>query len=74
MMPGKFYWPNLANNIKILLLSIFLFSCSFSNSEFWSDAKTAEIGPSQETLLVSELENSRAERNTQLKILFKSPR
>ncbi len=73
MMPGKFYWPNLANNIKILLLSIFLFSCSFSNSDFWTDAKKADIGPIKETLLFSEKEKISSELNTQLKILFKSP-
>ena len=73
MMPGKFYWPNLANNIKILLLSIFLFSCSFSNSDFWTDAKKADIGPIKETLLFSEKEKISSELNTQLKILFRSP-
>ena len=72
-MPGKFYWPNLANNIKILLLSIFLFSCSFSNSDFWTDAKKADIGPIKETLLFSEKEKISSELNTQLKILFRSP-
>ena len=69
MMPGKFYWPNLSNNIKILLLSIFLFSCSFSNSDFWTDAKKADIGPIKETLLFSEKEKISSELNTQLKFV-----
>ena len=72
-MLKKYYWQNLTNKLKFLILSIFVFSCSFSNSDFWTDAKKADIGPIKETLLFSEKVKISSELNTQLKILFKSP-
>ena len=72
MMLKKYYWQNLTNKLKFLILSIFVFSCSFSNSDFWTDAKNIETGPVKETLLFSDREKLNSELNSLLKISLNS--
>ena len=71
-MLKKYYWQNLTNKLKFLILSIFVFSCSFSNSDFWTDAKNIETGPVKETLLFSDREKLNSELNSSLKISLNS--